>query len=149
MTTKTSNEYTNKWIFNGSVFESEDINGFFGFVYCITNLLNDRKYIGRKYFFTDRRNPKGKGKRRIRKESDWKDYYGSSEELKADVEKHGKENFRRVILSLHKTKGSVNYTEIAEQVKRDVIFNDFYYNASIGGKYYRINYEESEFGKDE
>ena len=36
--------------------------------------------------------PKG-GKRRVTSESDWKKYYGSSPELKADISTYGKENF--------------------------------------------------------
>lgn len=146
--TKTTSNYKNPWVFKGEEFHTEQINGYHGFVYCITNLLDGRKYIGRKYFFTDRRNPKGKGKRRIRKETDWKEYYGSNEELKQDVQRLGTHNFRRVILSLHKTKGMTNYTEIAEQIKRDVIFDENYYNLSVNGKYYGIKKDESEYNDE-
>ena len=56
------------------VFLSEDIEIIYGFVYKITNILNGREYIGRKYF-VQKRKPKG-GKRRVTSESDWKKYYG-------------------------------------------------------------------------
>ena len=61
-----------------SSFLSEDIGEHYGFVYCITNVLTGRRYIGRKYFWSLRK-PRGKS-RRVKSESDWKKYYGSSDE---------------------------------------------------------------------
>ena len=89
-------DYENAWIYTEQPFLSENIGNSFGFVYRITNLSNGRQYIGRKYF-VQKRKPKG-GKRRVTSESDWKKYYGSSPELKADVKKYGKLNFKREIL---------------------------------------------------
>ena len=83
--------YENPWLYKGSAFTSADIGDFFGYVYCITNKTTGKKYIGRKYF-VQKRKPKG-GKRRVTSESDWKKYYGSSPELKADVSRYGKEKF--------------------------------------------------------
>lgn len=128
--------YDNPWLYKGQPFESDEIGKRFGFVYLITNLTNDRLYIGRKYFWSTRK-VKGKS-RRQKSESDWKDYYGSSDDLKADVEKLGKENFKREILSLHDTKGSVNYTEIKEQFVRGVLETNLYYNTSINGKWRNV-----------
>ena len=56
--------YENPWLYQGTNFTSDDINDFFGFVYCITNNKNGRKYIGRKYFWKFR-TPKGK-KRKVK-----------------------------------------------------------------------------------
>ena len=67
------------------------------------------KYIGRKYFWSFR-TPKGK-KRKVKSESDWKKYYGSCPELKEDIERLGRQNFSRTILSLHKTPGKANFEE--------------------------------------
>ena len=75
--------YDNPWTFEGKVFETEDINGFFGFVYVITSLIDGKKYIGRKYFYSFRK--KKGSKRRQKSESDWKEYYGSSDELKEEI----------------------------------------------------------------
>ena len=61
-------------------FTSDDIGDFFGYVYLITNKSTGKKYIGRKYFM-QKRKPKG-GKRRVTSESDWKKYYGSSQNSK-------------------------------------------------------------------
>ena len=62
--------YENPWLYEGKYFTSDDIDDFFGFVYCITNNKNGREYIGRKYFWQFR-TPKGK-KRKVKSESDWK-----------------------------------------------------------------------------
>ena len=102
-------DYENPWIYEGRAFLSEDIKDNYGFVYKITNILNGREYIGRKYF-VQKRKPKG-GKRRVTSESDWKKYYGSCPELKEDIKKFGKQNFTREILSIHTTLGKVNYEE--------------------------------------
>ena len=93
-------DYPNPWRYMGSVFNRSDVRDFYGFVYNITNLQNERQYIGRKYFW-QKRKPRSKDstvkRRRVTSESNWRDYYGSCPELKQDVEKYGKESFRRTI----------------------------------------------------
>ena len=128
-------DYENPWTFNGKPFTSEDIGKYVGFVYVIIHKDSGRQYIGRKYFHTLRKT-KGKAKR-VRKESDWKKYYGSSGDLLSDVQALGKENFQRIILSLHTTKGDVNYEEVKQQFKYDVLEDTKYYNDNINGKWYR------------
>lgn len=128
--------YTNPWLFSGVSFTDEDIQNSYGFVYIITCKVTGRKYIGRKYFYSKRKIKK-KDKRRTTTDSDWKDYYGSSEEVLMEVEKHGKENFVREILSLHKTKGDVNTSEVKEQFIRNVLENGEYFNHNINGKWHR------------
>ena len=83
-------KYENPWRYNKKVFESTDINDYYGFVYRIINKVNGREYIGRKYFWQFR-TPKGK-KRKVKSESDWKKYYGSCPELKEEIRKIGREN---------------------------------------------------------
>ena len=138
--------YENPWTYQGTTFTSDDINDFFGFVYRITNLQDGRQYIGRKYF-TQRRKPRsGKGKRRVTTESDWKKYYGSSAELKADVKTLGKSNFKREILSLHTRLGDVNYEETKQLFLNNVLTEALddgtaaYYNSNILGLYMKKNY---------
>jgi len=131
----TETDYENPWTFNGKPFNSEDIQKYVGFVYVITRKDDGRRYIGRKYFYSLRKTP-GKT-RRIRKESDWKSYYGSSRDLLADVEATEKNNFERVILSLHTTKGDVNYEEVKQQFLANVLEDTKYYNDNINGKWYR------------
>ena len=138
--------YENAWTYEGTDFTSDDINDFFGFVYCITNIETGKKYIGRKYF-TSRRKPRsGKSKRRVTSESDWKKYYGSSPELKADVKQFGRENFKREILSLHESLGKVNYEETKQLFLNNVLQETLedgspkYYNSNILGRYYKKDY---------
>ena len=112
-------DYENPWSYNNKPFSSADIGEYFGFVYLITNNSNGRRYIGRKYFFSFR-TPKGK-KRKVKSESDWKKYYGSCPELKEDIDKFGRENFSRTILSLHKTKGKTNFEETRQLFNNNVL----------------------------
>jgi hypothetical protein len=136
--------YENPWTFNGQIFDSDNIENNFGFVYLITNQSNGRKYIGRKYFWSYRK-PPGK-KRKVKQESDWKKYYGSCFELKDDVKKFGKEIFNRVILSLHDTKMSCNYEETRQLFLNNVLKESLgdgiplYYNSNILGRYMRADY---------
>ena len=127
--------YDNPWLFNGEPFESDHIGDSQGFVYLITNTTTNKKYIGRKYFYEIR---KVKGKtRRQRRESNWKQYYGSSPSLSEDIEKFGKNVFKREIISLHKTRGDVNYEEVKQQFINDVLESDEWYNDNINGKWQR------------
>ena len=141
--------YENPWLYNGVTFTSEDIDNFFGFVYCITNLKSGRKYIGRKYF-VQKRKPRGGGRRRT-SESDWKKYYGSSKELNDDRKCLGEDtNFKREILSLQRTQGRVNYEETKQLFLNNVlqeILDDgtpAYYNSNILGRYYKKDYFEEQ-----
>ena len=150
-TTETSvgeDAYANPWTYEGSAFPSPDINDFFGFFYRITNLQTGKQYIGRKYFYSKRK-PRG-GKRRVTSESDWKQYYGSSDELKADRKIFGSDIFKREILSLHETLGKVNFEETRQLFLNNVLTESLtdgtpaYYNSNILGRYYRKDYFESQ-----
>lgn len=126
-----------QWTYKGQLFESEQIEEYVGFVYLITDLSNNKKYVGKKNFWAVRRLPPLKGKTRRRtskKESDWKDYFGSSEQVKLLVESNGRNNFTREILHLCNTKGEMSYLEAKEQFDRNVLFSDEYYNEFIGCK---------------
>ena len=139
--------YDNPWYYKDTAFTSDDINDLFGFVYRITNLSTGKQYIGRKYFY-QKRKPKG-GKRRVTSESDWKKYYGSSAELKQDIKSLGKENFRREIISVHRTLGKVNYEETRQLFLNNVLTEHVdglpkYYNSNILGRYMRKDYFDAD-----
>ena len=142
-------DYENPWMYLERPFSSDDVGDNYGFVYNITNLTNGRQYIGRKYFWSHRK-PPGK-KRRVKKESDWKKYYGSCPELKEDIIKLGKQNFSRTIISLHKTKGKTNFEETRQLFGNNVLTEalddgtPLFYNSNILSRYYRKDY----YGRDD
>lgn len=91
-------------------------------------------YVGKKLakFKVTKPPLKGKkNKRRSTKESDWKDYWGSSDRLNADVELLGPENFTREILHICPSRGIASYLEAREQFERRVLETDDYYNGII------------------
>jgi hypothetical protein len=104
----------------------------YSFVYMITNLKTGKKYIGKKLFWFKKKLIRKARNKRILVESDWREYYGSSKEVLADIEKYGKENFHRQILHLCKNKGEASYIEAKEQFDRAVLFHpEEYYNSWI------------------
>lgn len=127
------------WLYNNQPVETlpEDC---VGFVYMITNITNQRKYIGKKlakFSKTTQRTVKlkngNKKKKKIRTkvDSDWRDYYGSSPELIRDVELLGKDKFKREILYYCKSKAECSYIEAREQFSRRVLESQDWYNGHI------------------
>lgn len=122
------------WYYRDDEFTSEMIGDYVGFVYVITDLNNKKKYVGKKLFKSTRRLAPLKGKtrkRKVVKESDWQDYFGSSEEVKMIVEEKGRDSFHREILHLCNSKGELSYLEAKEQFDREVLLSDEYYNGII------------------
>lgn len=111
-----------------------------GFVYIITNMLSGRKYIGKKlakfskttYKVVKLKNGTKKRKKiKSKIDSDWQEYYGSSPNLTADIDKLGKENFKREILHYCTSKAQTSYLEAKEQFLRQVLESEEYYNGHI------------------
>ena len=127
------------WILNGNEFDPTefDFDNLVGFVYCITDLSNNKKYIGKKGFWSRRKLKPLKGKTRnriVKKESDWMKYYGSNEQIKLLLEEHGPTRWNRTILRLCKSKGEMSYYEAKLQFDKNVLFDPNYYNEFIGLK---------------
>ena len=127
------------WLYNEEVIEQLP-DDCIGFVYLITNLTNDRKYVGKKLAkfsktttktVTLKNGTKKKKKIKSKIDSDWMEYYGSSIELNKDIETLGKENFRREILYFCKSKAECSYIEAREQFLRRVLETTDYYNNNI------------------
>ena len=122
-----------QWTYQGKIVEElpEDCEAF---VYLITNTTNDRKYVGKKLAKFKKTRPPLKGrinKRRSKVESDWRDYWGSSDTLNEDVQTLGPENFTREILYYCTGRGEMSYLEAREQFDRKVLETDEYYNGII------------------
>jgi hypothetical protein len=127
------------WFYNGKVVEELPIDCV-GFVYLITNTVSGRMYVGKKLarFKTTRyRMHTQKNGKKVRKkirgavDSDWQQYYGSSDQLNRDVESLGRDLFRREILYYCRSKAELNYVEAREQFTRKVLESDQYYNGHI------------------
>jgi hypothetical protein len=106
----------------------------FGFIYEITNIRSNKKYIGKKQCKSKLKRKPLKGKRNKRIEiceSDWKGYTSSSSELNLDIEKIGKDQFVFKILRTCGSKWELAYFEIKEQIERNVLMRDDYYNGII------------------
>ena len=124
------------WTYNDNEYD-ETPEEYQGFVYVITELDTDKKYIGKKFFWKPKTLPiTKKRKRRVktRVESDWRKYYGSSKEVQQLLEMKGSDNFKREILRLCKTKGECSYFEAKYQFDNDVLLRNDYYNEFIGCK---------------
>lgn len=107
---------------------------YLGFVYEIHDTLNQKKYIGKKLLWTTKKLPplKGRKNRRHRRvETDWREYYGSSDALNAVRAETGNQHFQRKILHWCANKNQMSYWETHEQFARDVLFKDEYYNGII------------------
>ena len=127
------------WIYQNAIVETlpEDC---VGFVYCIVNSTNNRKYIGKKLskfsktkykMVTLKSGIKKRKKIKSKVDSDWMEYYGSSLELSADVKCLGVDSFTREILHLCKSKAECSYLEAREQFSRRVLESEDYYNNQI------------------
>lgn len=115
-------------------FTEEHIGEAFGFVYMITHLKTGRKYIGKK-FFTKAATRQVKGKRKkIRKSSDWENYWGSNKKLQEEVKENGSEKYTREILHLCKSRSECSYWETFEIFSRHALMSDAYYNEWVSCK---------------
>ena len=122
------------WIFNNEKYNITP-EEYQGFVYQITELHTNKKYIGKKNFWKPKTlpiNKKRKRRVRTRVESDWKTYFSSSQQIQKIVEEAGEDKFKREILKLCKTKGEMSYHEAKLQFEHNVLLRDDYYNEFIG-----------------
>ena len=124
------------WIYQDEPY-NETPDEYQGFVYVITELDTNKKYLGKKNFWRPKILPKNsKRARRVRTrtESDWREYYGSNKELQLLVESRGESNYQREIIRLCRTKGEMSYFEAKAQFDNGVRFSDEWYNEFIGCK---------------
>jgi hypothetical protein len=127
------------WLYNNIEFTEDMVGDWFGFIYEITNLLDGRRYVGKKLFTrAGTKQIKGK-KKKVRLSSGWANYWSSSEELKADVKKLGEENFARKILYLCKSRSECSYRETKEIFINDALLTTEYYNSWVSCKIHKAH----------
>jgi hypothetical protein len=116
------------WTFNNEPVTDETIGDAYGFVYVIRNMIDGRRYVGRKYFTkAGYKTVKGKRKK-IRVSSGWEDYYGSNKVLLEDVAKHGADSFERTIIRLCKNRSECSYWETHYIFQFEALLSDRWYN---------------------
>ena len=152
-------KFMSNWIYNPNnglgkeVLSIEDLPNFeeaVGFVYRITNTVTGRFYIGKKNLYSERKTristrektqtKTRKTFKRVIKESNWKVYNGSCEELSFEIQVAGLSYFKREILEVCCSKKYLGYCEIAHQIKNDVLTSNSY-NGNIMGKYFPSDIE--------
>jgi hypothetical protein len=129
---------------------SEVPEGAFGFVYEVSHLPSNKRYVGRKQLIsvttkalgkkelaelTDKRASK---KKKVQKESDWKTYYGSHSTIKELIKEGKQEEFERTIIEFAFSPKHLTYLETKYLFSLGVLENgDVYFNDNILGKFFR------------
>lgn len=118
------------------------------FIYRITNLTNNKFYIGRKMLLSNRKkkltikekalegNSRKKFKRDI-KPTNWENYWGSNDELKEDIKLLGEDKFKREILIFTTNKTDTSFYEMYYQIKEDVLFKNSYNRHIANTKFFK------------
>lgn len=126
------------WKYKNKEIIDEDIpKKTIGFIYIIINKINGKKYLGKKLLTKAAYKTVNKVKKKIRKESDWKEYYSSSDILLDDIEKIGKENFERIIIHFCINKTELNFLEEELQYRFKVLRNENWYNSNIRSRFFK------------
>jgi hypothetical protein len=143
------------WLYqNKQIKELEDMpEDSFGFIYEVTHLPTGRKYLGKKQLIsvtkkalgkkelaliTDKRASKSKI---VKKESDWKTYYGSHLEIKQLIKEGKQLEFSREILIFTSNKKLHTYYENKMLFIKGVVEPDSnYINDNIEGRYFRKDF---------
>ena len=141
------------WTYKGHIVNdiSDMPKNTYGFIYETKHIPSGQKYLGKKVLFFERNKRLGKRalqalkeerakkglkgrvplKQKVITESDWKDYYGSSDRLNEDIGLLGKEKFKREIMFFCTSKAQCNYIEAREQFAHKVLESDEWYNGHI------------------
>lgn len=129
------------WTYNGEVVTDETLAGYLAFVYLITHVSTGKRYVGKKAITrrVTKRPLKGKTrKRHSTTKSDYETYWGSSDLLKADIERYGHQDFKREILVLCKTRAESSFHEARIQFAEEVLLKpDEWYNSVIHVRVHR------------
>jgi len=120
------------WLYNDCEFTEDMIFDNVGFVYIITNLTNNKQYVGKKLYTKSKTYQKNKKKKKTRVSSDWMTYTGSNEQLNQDI-KNG-DQIKKEIIHLCKSKGVMSYLETKEILVRDCLLSENFYNTWVSAR---------------
>lgn len=124
---------TGHWIVDTETFNPEHL----GFVYQITNLSNFKKYIGQKKMKSVLKRPPLKGKvnkRHCTKDTNWREYMGSSKLLLEDIATQGEHLFLFEVLQSYNDKWTLNYEEVKAIIDNDAVRNNAFYNGYVSNR---------------
>jgi hypothetical protein len=125
------------WKYKGKEITDEDIKeSYIGFIYLITQKSTGKKYIGKKLLTSAATKTVNGKKKKIRKPSDWKNYWSSSPSIKELIEQCGESDFDREILVFCSSKGSLLYNEEMALYMVGALEDDVWINANIRSKVY-------------
>ena len=145
------------WLYKTQVIE--DISQFpkdtYGFIYRVVHMLSGKSYIGRKNLYHTRKQKLTKNEialltgpgrkpthKRVEKESDWLNYYGSNKTVMGMIKEGKQFEFEKYILKLAPNKKLLTYYETKYLFVYDVLERpDEYYNDNILGKFYTKDLE--------
>ena len=137
------------WIYKGKDFTESDYeqiaDEITGFVYVITDKESGERYIGQKRTKKTKTLPITKSRKRRKRtlvESDWRAYYSSSSIIKENVESGCSDRYTREILRFGYSKGDLNYLEMLEQIKCNVLFDPKYLNGIINVRIHQKHISE-------
>ena len=125
------------WYYKGEVYDplyEDEPKEYQGFVYVITEIDTDMKYVGKKFFHKPKTLPiTQKRKRRVRSivESDWRSYYGSNVIIQQRISEGLSAQYYREILHFGKSKGDLSLLELTEQLNRNALLDPKYYNGIL------------------
>lgn len=143
------------WLYqNKEIKELSDMpEDIFGFIYEVTHLPTGRKYLGKKQLISVTKKALGKKElalltdkraktyKIVKKESDWKTYYGSHSEIKSLIKEGKQSEFSREILIFTPNKKLHTYYENKFLFIKGVIEPDSnYINDNIEGRYFRKDF---------
>ena len=127
------------WTYNNESVTDELIGNSYGFVYIITNLQSQRRYIGRKYLTKAAYKTVNGKRKKIRKASDWETYYGSNKVLLEDVKRLGEVNFTREIVRFCRNRSECAYWETHHIFAMGALLSDSFYNEWVTCKISKKN----------
>jgi hypothetical protein len=125
----------------------------FGFIYEVTHVPTGRKYLGKKQLISVTKKALGKKElalltdkraktyKIVRKEGDWKKYYGSNPEIKQLIKEGKQSEFTREILTFVPSKKLLTYYENKYLFINEVIEpHTNYINDNIEGRYFKKDF---------
>ena len=122
------------WEVTCYILDEKSIAQRYGFIYLITNTVNNKIYIGKKQMKTIKKRPPLKGKKNKRceeVETDWRTYTSSSNEINEDIKKYGKDKFKFQIIQFCDSKWELAYHEARWQFEQNVLLREDCYNGII------------------